>query len=413
MSADRPVFVVGVPRSGTTLLAAMLAAHSSFSCGPETHFFAALAKTDVRRLLRRRSWPEAAARFLRSIRLEGDRVTTSYGLSEELVLSKLRQRRPSVPAMLACVTEPLMQQLGKRRWVEKSPIHLLYLPSIRRYYPEACIVRVVRDPRDVALSLCRVAWGPNSFAEGLLYWRRFHDASAAFFDRDRRAHSLRYEDLVRQPETELQRLCGFLGEPFDSGMLSFERGAARLVRPAEDWKQNVLRPLDAGRTEVWKQELSTGERSQAVSVVGDCLVRHGYPPGVEIPGPDRFVQIHPLSEVLGRPAELLPWLLAGRVRLWPDARREAPRLVMFVGEPDTHDWLGSRRWSRLGVAMRLVGRALRGRLLGRPVYWVGGTLGWKGNGLLGKLLTIALRPVVKRISPDRSALELRRVPLPG
>ena len=101
---------------------------------------------------------------------------------------------------------------GKARWVEKSPIHLLYLREVRRAFPRAPIVRIVRDPRDVALSLERVPWGPDSVAGGLLLWRRFDEASRRFFATDPLTRTVSYERLVRDPALVLEELCEFLGE---------------------------------------------------------------------------------------------------------------------------------------------------------------------------------------------------------
>ncbi|MFO7537303.1 MAG: sulfotransferase, partial [Chloroflexota bacterium] len=170
-----PIFIVGVQRSGTTLLAALLAAHSRLSCGPETHFFRWLAQTEPDLLCAEEVWPETAVSFLNRInhtnyKGEGKRpLLAKYGLSESDVAAYLQNKRPSVAAVLAAVTEPYMHHVGKQRWVEKTPDHIEYLPLIRTHFPDSPIIYIVRDPRDVALSLMKVPWGATSLLEGLFY----------------------------------------------------------------------------------------------------------------------------------------------------------------------------------------------------------------------------------------------------
>src|SRR5262249_7583516 len=97
---DDPIFVVGVPRSGTTLLAAMLSAPSRMERGPETPSFPQLARAPVPRLLRRSGWPDAAVGFLASLTLNGEKVHDLFGLSTARIRDELAGRRPSISAML-------------------------------------------------------------------------------------------------------------------------------------------------------------------------------------------------------------------------------------------------------------------------------------------------------------------------
>src|SRR5262249_35614363 len=162
-----PVFVVGVPRSGTTLLTALLGAHSRLSCSPESAFFAKLSKSNIDELLDSSHWPVRALDFLYSIRIGDVPVPDRYAIPREALISYLKSRRPSPPAMLEALTQQYMIAVGKRRWVEKTPKHLVHASMIRRYYPHSPIIRIVRDPRDLALSLMSVPFGTNTFLGGL------------------------------------------------------------------------------------------------------------------------------------------------------------------------------------------------------------------------------------------------------
>ena len=171
-----PVFVVGIPRSGTTLLAAMLAAHSRLSCGPETRFFRFLDKTHPHELFK--SWPDNAVNFLLNITLIKS-VPEHYGLTKDQLDSYLTKREPSIPVILSSLTEQYMQRAGKNRWVEKSPEHILFVDDIRRYFPHSLIIRILRDPRDTVLSMMKTPWAPHDFVAALFYRRKIDEKSCA------------------------------------------------------------------------------------------------------------------------------------------------------------------------------------------------------------------------------------------
>ena len=141
-----PIFIVGVPRSGTTLLAAMLGAHPRLACGPETHFFHYLP-ADADGLCRGDDWPRAAIDYLYSIRHVGESIPANYGLTRPELTEALARKEPSVPSILSGMVEIYAGRNGKPRWVEKTPDHLPHVARIRRYYPDSPIVRILRDPR--------------------------------------------------------------------------------------------------------------------------------------------------------------------------------------------------------------------------------------------------------------------------
>src|SRR5687768_17107064 len=103
-SSGPPVFVVGVPRSGTTLLAAMLGAHPLIDCGPETRLLSRFEDADTARLLDPRSWPGPAADFVLGLALRDTPVHEVFGVPTEAVRAHLAGRRPSVAALLESLT---------------------------------------------------------------------------------------------------------------------------------------------------------------------------------------------------------------------------------------------------------------------------------------------------------------------
>lgn len=384
-----PIFVVGVPRSGTTLLAAMLAAHSRLGCGPETNFFALLGRADRRALFSRATWPQRALDWLSSPLLEGESLLRRFGLERSQLEWRLKGGRRTPAGLLNALMESHLAALGKVRWIEKSPVHALHLETLRRWFPAAPVVRIVRDPRDVALSVAGVPWGPGDYPGALLYWRRFDERSAPFFATDRRVLSVRYEDLLQAPDAVLADLCHGIGEIFERDMLNPGSGARALRRPHETWKSRVEGILDPGRAGRWRSVLGEDDVRLAHQLVGDRLAAHGYDAGAATPS-GSFVCVRPRNERLAALPPLLDGLRAAGSRIWPREPGEAPRCGIYVGDPDEDDWLGYGRVQRLRATIATVIELLRLRVSGRGIHWVDGRAR-RGSGVCARALGVALR----------------------
>jgi len=192
----RPIFVVGCPRSGTTLLRLVLDAHPSIACGPETHVLEDLART-----LGDRAGQLQEFGFDRAFWLE--RVRTFFGGFHE----EYARRR------------------GKPRWADKTPGYVLLLDLIDELFPDAQIVHVLRDGHDVVASQ-REKWGYRpAFTCANGGWEEHVRAGRRFGARvgatSGRYTEVRYERLVAEPEAVLRTLCDFLGEPFVPELLAY------------------------------------------------------------------------------------------------------------------------------------------------------------------------------------------------
>jgi hypothetical protein len=406
-----PIFVTGVPRSGTTLLAAMLGAHPRLVCGPENYFFQCLPEVGARALCRRADWPKAALDFLFSIRYgsrskqtdEGESMPAQFGLTRRELTEALARREPSIPSILSGMLDLYMERNGKQRWVEKTPGHLLYTAEIRKYYPDSPIIRIVRDPRDVARSQMAMPVGAVTMLQGLAGWRRYDELSAPFFEVDSRCHTLRYEDMVRQPEPTLRELCRAIGEDFDPAMLDTAKSASLVNAANEPYKVKVAEVVDASRAEAWREGFSEDELRLFEACVGDRLRAYGYGVlGFEF---SHYIEVHSLAE-MGRHPEVAAELVARGARFWR-MPGERPEQSLFLGDPDA--WLYDlrdvhrvrlARTTRLARAARLAGIVVRHRLGGVPVAWVQAPGQAKTPGRCAKALTWVLpRPTVKHPVP--------------
>jgi Sulfotransferase family len=242
-------FVVGCSRSGTTLLRAMLDAHPQLAVPPESHF--ALA-TDVRRLrraLRRERW--FALWDLEAPDLRGLNVADA------------------VRALFAAYAG----KQGKPRYADKTPHYVSHLPELAGRFPEARFVHVIRDGRDVALSLREVPWGPDGVEEAAMHWRRrVLEGRAAGLGPDR-YRELRYEALVAGPEDELRSLAAWLDLPYDDAMLRYAERP--LVVPYPEHHGRLRQPPTPGVRD-WRREMPPADVARFEAVAGDALEALGY-----------------------------------------------------------------------------------------------------------------------------------------
>jgi hypothetical protein len=329
----------------------MLGNHSRMSCGPETHAVVHIVsrKAEVTRLCLRQDWPCKGREFLASIAHAGSNIIDNYGFTANAVERYLENHVKHARSLVSALPEMFMRRQGKTRWVEKTPNHLRHVRVIRQLFPKATIVRIVRDPRDVALSLMNVPWGPRSFVRALQWSRDYGQASDRFFLRDHACVTVRYEDLLTSPVATLRRVCEKIGERCEERMLDTSTAATTVNRCDEPWKRKVTEPADRTRVAAWKRELSAEQNLVAEALLGDRLRAFGYECITTFRESAKLY-----SGRFDREEEILCLARRG-FRFWQDNSHERARLSVFVGHPDTHDWFwGWRPWRVFMVACGLL-----------------------------------------------------------
>ncbi len=399
-----PIFVVGHGRSGTTLLASILNAHPDLACGPETAFFDLLGRQRRRWLLAGPTWPDRAVDFLVSMeRQHGGSVLTSYGLDAAVVRRELADRPPSIAALLEAITVPYARARGKGRWVEKTPRHLLRARQIRRLWPDAVIVRIVRDPRGVTASLMAVPFGPSSVVAAAYQWRITDQGTWRFFQEDARSITLHYEDLVREPERELRRLCASIGEPFDTRMLDPAAAGAREIARDAPWQARVTAPIDATRIEAWRNELSATDATRVAVICAEGMRRYGYEGAREACA---VAVVHPLdAPALQDAGAFLEELADAGVSVEAvDLRwRRAARSTILWGAPGQLRWSRGGRSASTSTLLRAARAMLTARLRRAPVLWVPRrTARRRARSAFDRAGDLVARLLARRVSPEEA-----------
>ncbi len=274
MAADPPVIVLGVRRSGTTLLRVMLDRSPGLAVPDESYF--------VPQLARRHPTPVDPVAFVDDLRRLPSLV--EWGLSPTAVRSRLRPGM-ATGAAIAAIFEAYAAVRGKPRWGDKTPLYMQYLGPLERLFPTALYVHLIRDGRDAALSFLSVpggvvteGWGhPRDAAGFACQWATEVRAARRLGARlgPGRYVELRYESLVAAPAEELRRVCAFAGLAYDDAMLDYV-GRTDSARKAH--QQRLNEPPRQGVRD-WRTELDPAERRRFEAVAGDLLGELGYETG--------------------------------------------------------------------------------------------------------------------------------------
>jgi len=266
-----------VPRSGTTLAAAIMNAHRRMSCGNETHFFERLTDAVAVYLTDHRYWPDRALSYMHSLLHMGRPIFDLYHVEPDDYAARLRRSRRTASGILSSFMESHLARIGKDRWVEKTPGHLKRFTTIRACFPNSLVVCIFRDPRDVALSLLNVPWGTSTFLDGLLFWYSFYNYYETHIRECDGVLTVRFEDLVLNPVATAQRICSFVGERYDDGMLQTSESAVDVGSSFEPYKKNASKPLDGTRAFGWKQTLKGEQVDLCDRLLYNCLISLNYP----------------------------------------------------------------------------------------------------------------------------------------
>ena len=275
-AAARPIFVVGCPRSGTTMLQLMLHAHRRIAIPPETRFvltaywqrreFGDLTRAENRRRLARWIVDRPETRF------------QDLGLDGEEIVREITEGPGTLGSALGTIFQAYAARFGKPRWGDKRPAYVQNLDVILRLFPDAQIINVVRDGRACVASLKEMSWHHEDIYGTVAAWARaIDDARRAARRLDRTQwHQLRYEDLVADPHAELAAICEFLGEEYDPAMAEPSSVADVAVPKFKTWHQRTHEPVTTRRVQSWQERLTPEEISLCETALGSRLRAFGY-----------------------------------------------------------------------------------------------------------------------------------------
>ena len=264
-----PVFLVGCPRSGTTLLQSLLAAHSQIAGFPESHFFFYLVpETPNRRFLGLAS-RRVKSRLKEFFGKELERPEIASQFSP-IALFMSQYANKFVRAM-----DSLTEEQGKSLWLEKTPDHVFYVDYIERLIPGVRFIHIIRNGEDVVASMYELAkkhpkiWGVQSDIDACIdKWVRAVAASKRHLDKPN--HILvKYEGLVEDTQAQLVKLCDFIGVDFEEEMLqSYGDVASNVSLKNEPWKEGVSQAIKKASSPKFERLFDEAERQYILERVG-------------------------------------------------------------------------------------------------------------------------------------------------
>jgi hypothetical protein len=314
-----PLILLGVSRSGTTLLRVILDRSPGIAIPDESFFVPLLARRHGRSI--------DAAEFLDDV----TRVPTirDWGLTAADVAPRVRSGM-TTGAAIAAVFEAYAERAGKPRWGDKTPMYMRHLSLLDRLFPDAQYVHLVRDGRDAALSFLEMPEGtftrtwahPTTPAGFACLWRKEVEAARSLGREvgSERYLEVRYEELVARTEQVVREICAFASIPYQPAMLDYTGAVDVSAKPHQ---QRLLTPPTRG-VRSWRDDMTSSAVKGFEDVAGNLLRELGY-------GADSA----PSGQSVG----------AGAARAWYDLRLAAWNGATSVVQRSS---LWRRRHPRLG-----------------------------------------------------------------
>jgi Sulfotransferase family len=261
-----PLLILGVRRSGTTLLRVMLDRHSQLAVPDESYFIPQLADRHIRRI--------EVEPFVDDLR----RIDTlvEWDVPLDKVRTRLRDGM-SIGAAIGAVYAVYAEEHGKPRWGDKTPMYMQNLRLLERLFPDALFVHLIRDGRNAATSFLSMPAGivtenwmhPRDPAGFACQWRTEVNAARRLGRRVGRDRYLevRYEELVEDVDGVLRRICEFARLPYEPGMTDY---AGNVDVSAKPHQTSLTRPPTPGLRD-WHTQMSPEDVGAFDRVAGDLL----------------------------------------------------------------------------------------------------------------------------------------------
>ena len=276
------VFIVGCPRSGTTLLRRIVSAHPQIVITPEAHWIPLWFEQ------RRGLTPDGLITLELVSELVAHNKFALFGLGREALLSLVGSgQSTSYASFVTGIFDLYGKARGKKAVGNKTPDSVRRMGTLHALWPEARFVHLIRDGRDVALSLMNWAsvrnkkpgtfptWKDDPASTAALWWelnvRRGREAGEALGPE--LYHEVRYESLVAHPAQTSATLCEFLGLPYDEAMLNYHEAFSTAAGKEVVHDQQPITP----GLRNWRAQMPAYDVERFEAAVGTLLDELGYP----------------------------------------------------------------------------------------------------------------------------------------
>jgi Sulfotransferase family len=278
--AVRPLIIGGCPRSGTTLLRGLLNNHPDLAVPAETGFVLPLwTRRHALGDLRREDNKRRLAEWVFDTDGRGGRRIRAGVFTREQAFERVLAAPPTLGSVVAELFQMYADAKGKPRWGDKRPAYATHLKAMFELLPDMQFINVVRDPRATAASLAGTLYAEvgEPFANGVSAW----ETSVARLDRvaarlrPDQLLDVRYEDLVRDPEGQLKRICDWTGLRGGDAVATMIDGERRGVH-RDDWHPYVAQPISTAPIASFRERLDPADIALAEWATSASMERFGY-----------------------------------------------------------------------------------------------------------------------------------------
>lgn len=280
LPSNQPIFIIGVHRSGTTLLRYMLSSHSRIFIPPESDFIPRFFRKKPHQPLGERRIAEILHIIFTQYRFRFEWQGQPPAPAD---LQPIYKETPPKPAAFLDALYGLYAlQNGAPRWGDKTPIYASYVSLLYDLFPQAQFIHIIRDARDAAVSLLE-KYADREFHIDIYfaarnYVRRVqHIQDTAKRIPPKQYIEVQYEALVQKPEAHLRTICDFLGEDFEPAMLQQEKLARERIPTDSHFFANVRNPINTQSVGRWREKLTPRDLRLLQHIAGAKMVELGYP----------------------------------------------------------------------------------------------------------------------------------------
>lgn len=284
MTPKSPIFIVGCPRSGTTLLGLMLDSHPNISIAHEAGIFHFLYHHPGKQRWRFSSTVDRQ-RFFEKLKLNLN-LQKAFGQKTISLATRKLQAVEMLTAkfIVDSLFTAYLRETGKAIWGEKTPTYYYHISDILSLYPQAAIICLIRDPRAVFASMKRYAshkksslghwWMTGNLEEASMRWLDSYESAMKWKDR---IFFVKYEQLVQSPELVLRDLTQhYLNIPYHSAMLKYYEKAEDEIANIPEWHKSITHKVNPAYTDRWRSELNSNEISQIEFILYERMKQFGY-----------------------------------------------------------------------------------------------------------------------------------------
>jgi hypothetical protein len=258
-----PVFIVGLPRSGTTLLQGVLCNSGMYFPMPETHFFSRVTC----------GLPDG--NFSEEDRKQLSRVLTKKSKIEvdEEILYQLNSKKEIFEHIIE-----IFNLDNKNTFLEKTPRHVFFYSEIIKYYPDAKFICMIREPKNSVSSLLTMSSRrQKSTIRISIFYNKIAKAILRI-SRNNNVLIVKYEDLVDRSGSTLKSICKFLNIPYSSSLIDNVTAPAGIVSAHEIWKnRNIeLETIQKNNPERWREVLNQAQADMVTFITKSYAFQFGY-----------------------------------------------------------------------------------------------------------------------------------------